>query len=93
MKYVYHDPGTSTRPSHDLIGRTSDEVLSGCAQRRVRNADLEVLVSGGVVKHSIIVDGVNGVGHRHYRRRPVWERNRLLDEATLRQKNHKSSEA
>jgi hypothetical protein len=40
---------------------TWDEALSGCAQRQVHNADLEVLVSGGVVKHSIIVDDVNGV--------------------------------
>jgi hypothetical protein len=33
-------------PSYDLIGRTWDEALSGCAQRQVRNADLEFLVSG-----------------------------------------------
>ena len=86
MKYVYHDPGKFTYPSHDLIGRTSDEVLSGCAQRQVRDADMEALVSGVVVEHSIIVDDVNGVGHRHNRRRPVCERNRLLNEAALRQK-------
>ena len=46
MKYAYHNPGMFTRRLTTSL-ETWDEALSGCAQRQVRNADLEVLVSGG----------------------------------------------